>query len=144
MKMIEAETLIEASPEQVWSVLADFEKWPQWNRIMPGIEGELEEGARVKLTLALPGRRTSYQKPLLTRVTTNQELRWYEKVISVNIFASEHWFRLEATTNGCRVRHGEQFDGFLSAMMGKKTLAETERLFTLMNRDLKERVEETG
>jgi hypothetical protein len=121
MKMIEAETLIEASPEQVWSVLADFEKWPQWNRIMPGIEGELEEG-----------------------VTTNQELRWYEKVISVNIFASEHWFRLEATTNGCRVRHGEQFDGFLSAMMGKKTLAETERLFTLMNRDLKERVEETG
>ena len=144
MKTIEAEILIGASPEQVWSVLVNFEKWPQWNRIMPGIEGELVEGTRVKLTLALPGRRTSYQKPLLTRVTTNQELRWYEKVISVKIFASEHWFHLEATTNGCRVRQGEQFDGFLSAMMGKKTLKETERLFTLMNRDLKERVEELG
>ena len=144
MKTIEAEILIGASPEQVWSVLTDFEKWPQWNRIMPGIVGELVEGTRVSLKLALPGRRTSYQKPYLTRVAANQELRWYEKVISSKIFASEHWYHLEATANGCRVRQGEQFDGFLSAMMGKKTLVETERLFMLMNRDLKERVEELG
>ena len=38
MKMIEAEIVIGASPEQVWSVLTDFEKWSQWNRMMPGIK----------------------------------------------------------------------------------------------------------
>jgi hypothetical protein len=141
MKMIESEIVIGASPEQVWSVLTDFEKWSQWNRMMPGIKGELVEGGRVELELALPGRRTSHQRPYLVRVATNQELRWYDKVISPKIFVSEHWFQLVATTNGCHVRHGEQFAGILSTSMGKKTLEQSERLFTLMNRDLKERVE---
>ena len=134
--------MISASPEQVWSVLTDFEKWSQWNRIMPGFKGELAEGSRVELKLALPGRRTAYQKPYLIRVATAQELRWYDRVISPKIFASEHWFQLEATASGCRVRHGEQFAGFLSAWMGKKTIGETKRLFELMNRDLKQRIED--
>ncbi len=142
MKRVEAIIQIAASPEQVWAVLTDFAKWSQWNRVMPGLEGELAEGNQVELKLALPGRRTSRQKPYLTRVVINQELRWYDQVFHPRIFASEHWFILNETHNGCRVSHGEQFAGWLSVFMGSKTLKQTEQVFELMNRDLKQRVED--
>ncbi|MCY4497392.1 MAG: hypothetical protein OXC14_08920, partial [Rhodospirillaceae bacterium] len=58
------------------------------------------------------------------------------------VFVSEHWFELEPTPNGCRVRHGERFAGWLTVFMGKKTLEKTARIFALMNRDLKQRVED--
>lgn len=142
MKWIETEVEIAASPEQVWAVLTDFSKWSQWNRVMPAIEGEPVEGSRVELELALPGRRSSYQRPYLMRVAPNHELRWFDQVVIPRIFVSEHWFRLEAAPQGCVVRHGEQFAGLLSIFMGKKSLQQTERIFALINRDLKERVEE--
>ena len=140
-KRVEIEIEIAASPEQVWSVLTDLARWGEWNRIMPAIKGTLAEGSRVDLELALPGRRSAYQKPRITRVSPNQELRWYDQVLHPWIFASEHWFHLEATSRGCLVRHGEQFDGILTALMGTKTLDQTRRIFALMNRDLKDRVE---
>jgi len=142
MKRVESEIEVSASPEQVWSVLTDFRKWPQWNRVMPGLEGELVEGGRVELKLAVPGRRTSWQKPRLVRVAENRELRWHDQVLHPKVFVSEHWFELEPTPNGCRVRHGERFAGWLTVFMGKKTLEKTARIFALMNRDLKQRVED--
>lgn len=142
MKSVEAEVEIAASPEQVWSVLTDIEKWYQWNRVMPSLEGDLVEGSRINLELAVPGRRSSHQRPRLVRVTPNSELRWYDQVIWPKIFASEHWFLIEASPNGCRVHHGERFAGLLATFMGRKTLEDTQRIFELMNRDLKERVEE--
>jgi len=141
MKRVEATVQIAASPEQVWAVLTDSSSWPKWNRVMPGLEGELTEGNQVKLKLALPGRRTSWQKPRLTRVATNRELRWYDQVVHPQIFVCEHWLTLYETRNGCRVNHGEQFAGWLSVFMGSKTLKQTEQVLDLVNRDLKQWVE---
>ncbi len=123
-------------------MLADFREWPRWNRVMPGLEGEPVEGGRVELKLAVPGRRTSRQTPRLVRVAENRELRWYDQVLSPRVFASEHWFALEPAPGGCRVRHGERFAGWLAVFMGRKTLEKTAQVLALMNRDLKQRVEE--
>ena len=141
MKQVETKIEIGANPEAVWAVLSEFERWPEWNRLMPAIEGPLVEGERVELELALPGRRSVYQKPRITCISPNRELRWYDQVILPQIFSSEHWFRLEPKGSKCVVRHGERFDGLLSIFMGRKTLDQTRQVFALMNRDLKERVE---
>tara|TARA_B100000686_G_C16520809_1_gene827114 strand:- start:435 stop:869 length:435 start_codon:yes stop_codon:yes gene_type:complete len=142
MKRVEASLHIAASPDQVWAVIIDFAKWSQWNRVMPRLEGHPTEGNQVELQLALPGRRLSRQKPCLTRVITNQELRWYDQVFHPKLFASEHWITLNETHNGCRVNHGEEFSGWLSTFMGRKTLKQTKKIFDLMNRDLNQRVED--
>ncbi len=34
---------INASPEEVWSVLTDFAKFPDWNPFMRWIKGDLSE-----------------------------------------------------------------------------------------------------
>ena len=44
-KSVHAEVVIEASPEEVWSVLTDIPKIKDWNTVLIPIEGELTEGA---------------------------------------------------------------------------------------------------
>ncbi len=142
MKRVDSEIEISASPEQVWSVLVDFPRWRQWNRVMPALEGEPVEGDRVELELAVPGRRSSRRKPRLVRVADNRELRWRDQVLARRVFVSEHWFTLEPAPCGCRVRHGERFAGWLALFIGGKTLEKTAQVFALMNHDLKQRVED--
>lgn len=44
---------IQASPETVWSVLVDVERWPEWTMSMSTVEhlggGELREGSTVRI-----------------------------------------------------------------------------------------------
>ena len=35
---------IDARPEVVWGVLADFERYPEWNPSLPSIAGDLRVG----------------------------------------------------------------------------------------------------
>jgi hypothetical protein len=44
---------VDASDEQVWAVLTDFERWGAWNPSVPSISGEVREGSTVSLTLAM-------------------------------------------------------------------------------------------
>lgn len=45
---------VEASPQLIWRVLMDEETYPQWNRILIPIKGEIEEGNKLKYNLIPP------------------------------------------------------------------------------------------
>lgn len=47
-KSVHNEILIQASPQQVWEVLLDMDKYGDWNPVMTLLEGEVNEGYRVK------------------------------------------------------------------------------------------------
>ena len=66
---------IDASDEQVWAVLVDFENYADWNPSLPSISGDLREGSTVSLTLALPGRPNLNVKAQL-RELTPRRLTW--------------------------------------------------------------------
>jgi uncharacterized protein YndB with AHSA1/START domain len=42
---------INASPEEVWLVLTDFAKFPEWNPFMRWIKGELRKGAKLEVRI---------------------------------------------------------------------------------------------
>jgi len=67
---------INASNEQVWAVLVDFENYADWNPSLPSISGDLREGSTVSLTLALPGRPNLNVKAQLREATPNRRLTW--------------------------------------------------------------------
>ena len=49
MHTLDAGIEIGANPEAVWSILADFDAYPQWNPFLRSIEGELRKGSLLEL-----------------------------------------------------------------------------------------------
>src|SRR6476660_5134221 len=47
MKEINSEIEIFSTPEQVWRILTDFDKYPQWNPFIDQISGELKKGSKL-------------------------------------------------------------------------------------------------
>ena len=141
MRNLETEIIISASPQQIWQVLLDFEKYPEWNPFIR-IEGTAKVGSKLKNTMQLEGRSPQVFKPEVVVVEEQRELRWLGKLFISGLFDGEHYFRLEPVDDRTtRLVHGENFSGILVGillkMIGKETLAAFER----MNNALKQRVE---
>ena len=57
MKYFEARSTINASPEKVWAVLTDSERFPDWDSGIDKVEGKIAPGATIKLFVKVnPGR----------------------------------------------------------------------------------------
>ena len=53
-KILTTEIQIHASSEKVWSVLTDFEKYPEWNPFIKSITGNPSEGNKIKARIEPP------------------------------------------------------------------------------------------
>jgi hypothetical protein len=109
---LHTELVIDATPEQVWTVLADRQAYPEWNPFMVSSTGELTVGGKITNVLRdTKGAETKFTPTLLV-VEPNKELRWIGKVPPGAIFDGEHSFRLEALPDGrTRLIQEEKFTG---------------------------------
>ena len=56
-----AEVIIDASPEEVWSVLTDPPDYAAWNPLLVPVSGEFSEGAEVEYRMTQPnGKQLSF------------------------------------------------------------------------------------
>ena len=141
MRTIETHIRIDASPSKVWSILTDFSAMPSWNPFITAISGALSPGSRLSVTIAPPGRSAMTFTPTVLVATPGCELRWLGSVLSRWIFAGEHYFLLEPTSDGAtRLTHGERFSGMLAPLiMRGQALTATKNGFVAMNEALKHR-----
>ena len=51
---IRTEIEIAAPPSEVWRVLLDFRRYPEWNPFIVELKGEAKTGAALDLTISLP------------------------------------------------------------------------------------------
>ena len=86
---------IDASSEVVWSVLVDFDRYPEWNPSLPSIAGDLRVGSTVSMTLKMPGRPSPKVKAELTEVVPQQRLVWHGNVGADWLFAGDRQFVIE-------------------------------------------------
>ena len=134
---------IEASPERVWQVLTDFEKYPQWNPFMRRISGSIEEGSRLQVTMGASGKSAMTFRPVLLKVRANQEMRWLGRLLLPKIFDGEHSFAIEPINqNRVRFTQSEKFSGLLLPIFARSMDADTQRGFAEMNKALKVRAEQ--
>ena len=142
---------IDASADDVWKILMEFEKYPDWNPFIPSIVGEAKEGAQLAIQLKSPPNANgnggsggmNIQPTVQTVDATKKEFSWLGKLGVSGVFDGHHQFRLEDKGGGKTVfHHWEYFHGFLVpvlwAMVGKDTKAG----FEAMNQALKETAEE--
>lgn len=138
---LRTELEIEAPPAAVWDVLTDFARYHEWNPFITSVEGALEPGARLTVTLSPPESNESTFRPSLLVCDAPHELRWRGHLWVKGLFDGEHFFLCEEAPGGrTRFVHGENFGGVLLKFIGQR-MTHVARGFVYMNQALKKRVE---
>ena len=143
MHQIITDIEIASTPAQIWSVLTDFESFPDWNPFIRAIQGSVAKGSRLSVSVQPSTGRTMAFKPRVLVADTNVELRWLGRLLVPGIFDGEHFFKiLPGTSPGCtRFVQGEIFGGLLVRLMRHNLEGATKAGFVAMNAALKVRVE---
>lgn len=141
MKELRTEIVIDASPEKVWKVLTELEKYPEWNPFICHAIGEAEIGRTVDIDFQ-PDSKGMKLHCTVARFQPNQELSWKYHVMHPALFHGEHIFTIEPLGED-RVRFidREEFNGLLVPLQAKDIDTNTRRGFESMNKALKERAE---
>lgn len=142
MKELHSEIEIEAEKEQVWQLVTDFERSPQWNPFIRQVKGNAEVGSKLEVFIQPSGARGMRFKPTVLTAEPNRELRWLGRLIMPGIFDGEHVFTIEPLEeNQVRFRQQEIFTGILVPLLARSLDNDTLRGFNEMNQALKARAE---
>lgn len=142
-KEIKSEILINAMPEKVWSILTDFDKYPNWNPFIKSITGNVSVGNKITARLEPPGAKGMTFKPKVLVFETNKELRWIGHLLFPGLIDGEHRFELIYNGNGTTTfKQIEKFTGILVPLFKKMLDVNTVNGFNLMNKKLKELAEQ--
>lgn len=145
MKELRTEIEINTSPERVWKILTDFDKYEQWNPFIHKIIGQPKQGARIEIHIETPGGKNRKYGPTLTKVDEGRELRWLGKSSLPGFLNGEHIFAIEQLgPQRIRFVQREVFDGLLTSLFGKSLDTDVRQGLEEMNRALKERAERTA
>ncbi len=141
MKALQTKIVINATAEKVWSILTDFEKFPQWNPFIVKLEGKPEVNTRLRAELK-NGNGVSVFKPNVLVVEKSTAFEWLGSLPIPGLFNGHHYFRIEAISNAqVKFIHGEEFTGLLAGLIMSKIGEQTRNGFIAMNKALKERAE---
>jgi len=133
---------IEASPEVVWGILTDLERYADWNPFIVSSSGNVKVGERLTNRLQPPGGKAITFRPTITVVESGHVFEWLGRLGFPGIFDGRHRFQLEATSNGTRLVHSEHLGGVLVPFMRKSLDTQTLQGFEAMNGALKKRAED--
>ncbi len=137
-KIIFTSIRINASTEEVWQILTDFEKYPQWNPFIKSLSGEVKEGRQI--TVRLKGMTF---KPIVKTFNKHIEFRWLGHFGFKGLFDGEHRFFLKDNSDGTTTfEHSENFSGLLVRLFSKSLDRDTQKGFEEMNKEIKLRAEE--
>jgi hypothetical protein len=142
-KEIKTEINIIATPEKVWKILTDFEKYPKWNPFIKSLTGQVAVGNKIKVMLEPPKSKAMTFTPKILIYELNKELRWLGNLLFPGLFDGEHRFELTDNGNGTTTfRQSEKFSGILVPLFKNMLDNNTTNGFKLMNQKLKELAEE--
>lgn len=128
---------IAAPPAAVWTVLADNQRYQEWNPYHVRADGELIEGASLDVEINKPDGSVVKIRPHVLTVEPERRLDWGGGIGGV--FKGVHVFELEESGGGCtRLVQRESFTGLF---VGFAALDGIEEGYRRMNQALKDRVE---
>ena len=131
---------IQATPQQVWAVLADTADYPAWNPFIVTSRGPLRVGATLTNVMHDASGNTTFTPTVLV-VQPGRELRWIGRVGPGGIFDGEHTFTITQIRPGVVLfTQREDFTGVAVPFYEHWLHAGTLPMFTAMNNALAHRV----
>lgn len=139
---IATEVTIAASSATVWRILADVERYPQWNPYIRELHGKLAPGELIWFRFALAWKIALPAKARVLTVAVERELDWAGHLLSESLFRAEHYHRLEPVSDrSVRFQHGEHFSGALAVLLWPFLRAWGPGRYRATNLALKQRAE---
>jgi hypothetical protein len=137
-----SEIEIAASPERVWSILANFSGYPDWNPFIRTIRGTPEVGASLVVRIQPSGTKVMTFRPTVLSAVPARELRWIGRLLVRGLFDGEHSFSIQPIADDkIKFRQSELFSGILVPLFKGTLDRDTKRGFEEMNRALKLKAE---
>ncbi|MEN8927487.1 MAG: SRPBCC domain-containing protein [Flavobacteriales bacterium] len=133
---LHTEITINATQEEIWTQLTDFNSYPSWNPFITSISGTLAKGNKLETNIA-----GMNFKPTVLESIPNKKIVWLGKLLLKGLFDGEHCFEIIPQEQGCLFVQAEKFSGILVPLFRKKLEIETKEGFQKMNKMLKQRVE---
>lgn len=135
-KSVHHEITINATPDEVWSVLTDTDKYKDWNPVMLLKEGSVQEGQKVVYQFTQAEGNQYDITTTVKKVTENKLLNQGGGMPGLLTF--NHQYILEPSGNGTKLTIHEDYGGIgVNFWNPKPVQAAYERL----NEAIKERVE---
>ena len=142
MKELHTEIEIQSTPENVWQVLTNLDKYPEWNPFIHHAIGTAKVGEKVDITFK-SGSKEMTLHCIVVKVEPNKEFRWKYHVALPILFNGEHSFIIEQLEeNKIRFIDREIFNGLLVPSQAKDIDTNTKQGFESMDKALKVRVEQ--
>ena len=141
MKELRTEIEIQASPEKVWQVLTDLDRYPEWNPFIHHAIGKAEVGGKVDITFKSGSKEMTLHCTVI-KAEPNKELRWRYHVGLPFLFKGEHSFVIEPVgENRVRFIDREVFTGLLVPLQAEDIDTNSRQGFEAMDKALKARTE---
>ena len=133
---VKVETDIDAAPEVVWKILADFENWDDWHG--PGIEIK-QEAERPKQLIFHAGPLPVAINLSGVKVIDGTSIQWIGALpFSRSLLYGKRKLVVEAISKGsCRFTQEESFFGLLSPLFRKKLSKLYQKNYSRFNENMK-------
>ncbi len=136
------EVNIAASAETVWNLLVDAEGFPRWNSTVTRIEGQIVDGAKIRIHV--PGTTRTFT-PKVSGIVPRQRMEWSDGIAS--IFKGVRTFLFQAHNHSSTdFVMEERFSGIMFAL-SRKMLPDFRPIFESYATDLKreaQRIQQAG
>jgi uncharacterized protein YndB with AHSA1/START domain len=107
---------IAARAETVWNLLTDASSYPDWNRSVLNIEGQIAEGEKIKLTSVVnPNRQFKLN---VSAVDAPKSMVWWDGM-PLGLFKGVRTFQITPKDGGIEFSMEEVYSGLMAPMITK-------------------------
>ena len=132
---------VQAPAEPIWALISDINGWSSWNPLYPQAKGEVQFGAKLDLTVAIPGEAPREIHPTVQDWTPNEQIIWTLSMLG-GLIRSTRYIEIETLENGnCIFSNGEIFQGRLAWLIGRKQQRAIKAAFVAFNEAVRDRIE---
>jgi hypothetical protein len=132
---------VRAPAEAIWDVIADVERWAEWNPLYPRAAGVIRMGETLDLEVALPGQASRQIRPVVVDWVPHEQLLWSLSMMG-GLVKSTRYLEIEELAPGaCVFSNGELFGGLIGPTLARRMRGPIRAGFAALGEALKARVE---
>ena len=142
MRELKTEIQISSIPDKVWEIITDLPGWSKWNPIVNKIEGKLEVGATLFITMCDDkGNDSKSYKAIITAIDEKKRFSFIGIMMAKFMFSAERIIELEDSQGGTLFIQREIYTGLMVPLFWKKLNEQASSMLNSMNEALKNKVE---